>query len=319
MPGGHASVGDHLADHGGMPLRILVVQQRKPTHLPRPVAGLALSLQDAGHIRGVGDGSHRSRCLLLTVEPRGDLGAGRPHAVEAVELGRLKSYFCEPTARHRRALHGDFLWRQGENRLEGIPQKSVACCRERKIVTILIVDGAAVAQPAPQIDQHHLVGSFHHEAIGDHIARIVEDREAGRAFIRPGLEIGNRVAGIRGDAKEEDPLLAILPRQLPQSGQVFFTERTPRRDKRQHGRFQGGELEPLPRQSAALGDSIEPDFLIGLHIAQAEIPHSAPHHPVDRQRLGLLGWCDPAGQQQKHSDQQLYSCHHPASPDQLIL
>ena len=234
-------------------------------------------------------------------------------------MGGLRSYFCQPTARHRRALHGNLLWRQGNERLEGIPQKSVAGCGERKIVAILIVDGTAVAQPAPQIDQHHLVGPFHHQAVGDHIARIVENREAGRAFLCPGLEIGNRVAGIRGDAKKEDPLLAILPGQLPQPGQIFFPQRTPRRNKRQHGRFQGRKLEPRARQSAALGDSIEPDFLIGLHIAQAEIPHSAPHHPVDRQRLGLLGWCDPAGQQQKHSDQQLYSCHHPASPDQLIL
>ena len=64
----------------------------------------------------------------------------------------------------------------------------------RKVVAILIVDPASIADPGPGIEQNRFVGSFDEQGIGLDVADVVQDREPWLPLLGPRPQFLERVA-----------------------------------------------------------------------------------------------------------------------------
>ena len=194
MPGGHAPVFHDLTEHRRVGVGVIVGEEREAADLTRPMARLALCLENPGHVARPGDWPGERWGGVVLVEPGRDHGARRPHPLEVGELRLLRRHFREPAALDGRGTGIDLLRVAVEDSADRIDEPGVARFGEGGIVAVLVVDGAAVAHRAAKVDEDRLVRSLHHDRVGEFVPDVVEDRDRHLLLSDPSLEFLRRLA-----------------------------------------------------------------------------------------------------------------------------
>ena len=281
MPGGHAPILHDLAEHRRVGVGVIVGEEREAADLAGPVTRLALGLEDPGHVARPGDWPGERWGGVVLVEPRRDHGARRPHPLEVGELRLFRRHLRESAALHGRGTGIDLLRVAVEDRVDRIDEPGVAWFGAGGIVAVLVVDGAAVAHCAAEIDEDRLVRSLHHHRVGELVAHVVEDRDRHLPLGGPGLEFLRRVARPRGHAEEQHPLRLVGLCELGEAGEVFVAEGTAGRDEDEDRGLHLPRPEELAEEAVAHGEPVEPGLVAGDDVREAEVADPRADEPVD--------------------------------------
>ena len=184
-----------------------------------------MAFQDRGHVTRIGDIAHVGKGLGL-VEMRGDGGGHGANTTGRRELRLARLESGEQAPGREGGLDRDCGRGAGQDGIERVLEVGVPWCWSVVVVTVLIVDCAPVADVCLGVDHDYFVGSLHEHGIGLNIAGVVQDREAGPAFIRPRLERFTGVAGSRGHSKEPHTLRVVLFGEFGEPWQVLVAEWT---------------------------------------------------------------------------------------------
>ena len=189
VPRRHALLGHDFLDGLGPGAGVIVSQQRHRANLTGAVTLLAMLLQNAADVPGIGDGSFLP---------------GWSHAID-------------DTARHRGSGNCDRL--ALEQFLDGLGQITAGRLVPLDSYAVLIVDAALVANDTSAIEQNRFGRPAGSELVRDFVAQVVQHREGDLMFPGMGGDTLRRVLTIGVDGHKLDAFGGKFLVQLVQSVQ----------------------------------------------------------------------------------------------------